>query len=160
MTTLLKTDTVQVVQDGDTDIVVRRTFAHPPARVWRALTDATLIPKWLSPVNPMVRCEMDARPGGHFHYEWKNEAGQSYYFSGPILAADAPRHMTHVEYFNGDTDAGVTVTTDLAAAGSGTRMTLVHRHADKAARAAAIASGMTDNYDIVYDALETVLDAL
>ncbi len=34
--------------------MIRRDFTHPPAKAWRALTDAKLIPKW--PVG-MKRCE-------------------------------------------------------------------------------------------------------
>jgi len=67
--------------------------------------------------------------------------------------------MTHVEYFNGDTTAGATITTDLAARGTGTRMTMVMRYADAEKRAAAIAIGMTDGLEDVYDKLEALLIA-
>jgi uncharacterized protein YndB with AHSA1/START domain len=36
--------TLQLVLDGDTDILIRRDFNHPPAKVWRGLTDPALIP--------------------------------------------------------------------------------------------------------------------
>ena len=73
---------LQLVLDGETDIIIRRDFTHPPARVWRALTEPALIQQWLG---AMKRCEMDPRPGGAFHYEW-----EEFSFSGPILAVDAP----------------------------------------------------------------------
>ena len=73
---------LQLVLDGETDIIIRRDFTHPPARVWRALTEPALIQQWLG---EMKRCEMDLRPGGAFHYEW-----EEFSFSGPILAVDAP----------------------------------------------------------------------
>lgn len=148
---------LQVAQDGDTDIIVRRSFTHPPARVWRAMTDPGLIPKWMASTDTMIRCEMDLRPGGSFYYEWGGAQSQSFYFSGPILAVDVPHHMTHIEYFNGDTASGTTVTTDLVATGAGTRMTMVMRYASAQARAAAIAVGMTDGLDEVYDKLEALL---
>ena len=150
---------VQVVEDGDTAIVVRRTFTHSPARVWRAMTDPALIPKWMASADTMTRCEMDLRPGGSFYYEWGGPGGRSFHFSGPILAVDAPHHMSHVEYFNGDTASGTTVTTDLVANGTGTRMTVVMRYASAEARAAAIDIGMTDGLDEVYGKLEELLDA-
>ena len=148
---------LQVSQVGETDIIVRRSFSHAPARVWRAMTDPTLIPQWMASKDTMTRCEMDLRPGGSFHYEWSGPEGILFFFSGPIIAVDAPRHMTHVEYFNGDEASGTTITTDLVAHEGGTRMTMVMRYADAAARAAAIEMGMTDGFEIVYDSLEALL---
>ena len=142
---------LQLVLDGETDIIIRRDFTHPPARVWRALTEPALIPQWLG---AMKHCEMDPRPGGAFHYEW-----EEFSFSGPILAVDAPHHMTHVEYFNGDTSSGATIITDLVARGTETRMTQVMRYANHEARAAAIAFGFTDGLDEVYGRLEALLTA-
>jgi uncharacterized protein YndB with AHSA1/START domain len=140
--------------EGETDIIVRRDFSHPPARVWRALTEPALIRKWMGSKDSMTRCEMDVCPGGSFHWAW-----EEFFFSGPILAVDAPHHMTHVEHFNGDTTSGPTITTDLAARGSGTRMTLVMRYANHEERAAAIANGFTDSFDEVYGRVEALLTA-
>jgi uncharacterized protein YndB with AHSA1/START domain len=139
---------LQLVLDGETDIIIRRDFTHPPARVWRALTEPALIQQWLG---GMKRCEMDPRPGGTFHYEW-----EEFSFSGPILAVDAPHHMIHVEHFSGDASYQVEITTDLAARGTGTRMTMVMRYANAEARAAAIANGFTESLDEVYGKLEAL----
>lgn len=142
---------LQLVLDGETDIVIRRDFSHPPARVWRALTEPALIPQWLG---QMRRCEMDLRPGGSFRYEWED-----FFFSGQILAVDVPHRMTHVEYFSRDPTYRAEVTTELVAHGTGTRMTHLMRYPDAEARAAAIANGFTDGMDEVYGKLETLLDA-
>jgi uncharacterized protein YndB with AHSA1/START domain len=139
--------------DGETDVVVSRDFTHPPARVWRALTEPALIRHWAGS-NDFIRCEWDARPGGSFHLEW-----EEFYFSGPILAADAPHHMVHVEHFNGDTTASPTVITDLVAHGTGTRMTQVRRYANAEQRAAAIAAGFLHGMDEIYAKLEALLTA-
>ena len=139
---------LQLALDGETDIILRRDFSHPPARVWRALTEPALIQQWLG---AMKRCEMDPRPGGAFHYEW-----EEFFFSGPVLAVDAPHHMTHVEHFSGDASYHVEVTTDLAARETGARMTMVMRYANAEARAAAIANGFTDSLDDVYGKLEAL----
>ena len=148
---------LQVAQDGETDIIVRRDFTHPPARVWRAITEPALIRQWMAiPEFPMTRCEMDPRPGGTFHFEWAGADGNSFFFSGPVEKVDAPHHMTHVEYFNGDPAMRATITTDLAARGTGTRMTMVMRYANAEARAAAIATGMTDGMEDVYGRLEAL----
>jgi uncharacterized protein YndB with AHSA1/START domain len=141
---------LQLVLDGDTDIIVRRDFTHLPARVWRALTEPALIRQWMGQ-DAMTRCEMDLRPGGSFRYEWPE-----FFFSGPILAVDAPHHMTHVEHFSGDTSYHAEITTDLVARGTGTRMTMVMRYANAEARAAAIKAGFVDGFDEVYGRLEAL----
>jgi uncharacterized protein YndB with AHSA1/START domain len=148
---------MQTVLDGDTDVIVRRDFSHPPAKVWRALTEPQLIRQWMAPDNhPMTRCEIDPRVGGTFHYEWTGPDGSSFFFSGPVLEVNAPHHMRHIEYFNGDPAMGATITTDLVAQGSGTRMTMVMRYETAEARAAAIATGMTDGMAEVYSKLEAL----
>lgn len=92
----------QLALDGDTDVDIRRHFSHPPAKVWHALTEPTLIRQWLSPDLTDVRMDaMDARAGGSFRYDWPE-----FFFSGPILEADPPHPMVHVEHFNGDTAQG------------------------------------------------------
>lgn len=154
MTLSLDLTQLQLVLGGDTDVIVRRDFTHSPARIWRALTEPALIRQWMSSRDDMTRCEMDLRPGGSFHYEWPE-----FFFSGPILEVDAPRRMVHVEHFNGDTSSGPTITTDLAAHGIGTRMTMVMRYADAEARAAAIEAGFTDSFDEVFGRLEALAAA-
>ena len=148
---------LQTVLDGDTDILLRRDFAHPPAKVWRALTEPALIRQWMAVQDhPMTRCEFDPRPGGSFHFEWAGPDGNSFFFSGPVVAVDPPHHITHIEYFNGDTTSGARITTDLAPQGSGTRMTMVMRYDSAEARAAAIATGMTDGMEEVYGKLDAM----
>lgn len=142
---------LQLVLDGETDIIIRRDFTHPPARAWRALTEPHLIRQWMSSKDDMTRCEVDLRPGGSFRYEWPE-----FFFSGPILAVDAPHHMVHVEHFNCDTSSGPTITTDLVARGTGTRMTMVMRYANAEERADAIEKGFTDGMEDVYGRLEAL----
>lgn len=140
-------DQAQLSLDGETDVTIRRRFSHPPAKVWRALTDAAVIRQWLSP--DLTECQIDARPGGSFHYAWPE-----FFFSGPVLEAEAPHHMVHVEHFNGDMTQGPTVTTTLAPDRTGTRMTVVMRYRDAQSRATAIEQGFTDGIDTVYGQIE------
>ena len=140
-------DQAQLSLDGETDVVIRRSFRHPPAKVWRALTEPDLLRQWLSP--DVTDCRIDARPGGSFCYLWPE-----FFFSGPILEADPPHRMVHVEHFNGDITQGPMVTTTLAPDGTGTRMTVVMRYRDAQARAAAIEQGFTDGIAEVYGRIE------
>jgi uncharacterized protein YndB with AHSA1/START domain len=140
-------DQPSLLLDGDTDVVIHRRFSHGPEKVWRALTEPALLRQWLSP--DLTDCRMDARPGGSFHYGWPE-----FFFSGPVIDADPPRRMVHVEHFNGDIAQGPTVTTTLTPDDTGTRMTVVMRYSDAAARATAIEQGFTDGIDRVYSRIE------
>ena len=154
----LNQNALQMVLDGETDIIIRRSFSHPPARVWRGWTDPDLFRQWLSSAdNPMTRCDMDVRPGGAFHWEWCHADSTSFYFDGTYQEVEAPHHLVHTEHFSGDPSYRAVITTDLAALGDGTRMTVVMRYADADARAAAITGGFTDGMDVVYARLEAVL---
>ena len=148
---------LQITLDGDTDIIARRDFRHSPAKVWRALTEPALIRQWMAVDGfPMTRCEIDPRAGGSFHFEWAGPDDTSFFFSGPIVAARAPLHMTHVEHFNGDPALSAHIVTDLVLNGTGSRMSMVMRYANAAARAAAIATGMTDGMDKTYAKLDAL----
>jgi uncharacterized protein YndB with AHSA1/START domain len=147
---------LQLVQQGDLEIVARRSFAHPPERVWRAITDPALIPKWMETLDPMDECQMDAHTGGSFRYEWKS-ADRAFFFSGRALLAEAPHHPTVIEYFNGETGSGTHVTTDLCFDETSTRMTIVMRWQSTEPRATAVHGGMIDGYANVYGKLDSLL---
>jgi uncharacterized protein YndB with AHSA1/START domain len=140
---------MQVAEQGERDLILRRDFTHPPAQVWRALTEAQFIRQWLTPDQAMTECRVDARAGGSFHYAWADFA-----FTGEIDLAEPPHRMRHVERFSLDPDYRVEVTTELVAHGTGTRMTVLMRYADRAARAAAVAAGFTDGLGAVYGRIE------
>lgn len=60
--------------------VIERRFAAPRELVYAALTEAEHLGKWMSPPGmELVRCSVDARMGGVFHYGMK-----------PRGVADAP----------------------------------------------------------------------
>lgn len=154
----LKLPAFQMVLDGETDIIIRRDFSHPPARVWRGWTEPDLFRQWVAGAdNPMPRCDMDVRPGGAFHWAFAHADGTSFYFYGIYQAVQAPTHLAHTQHFSADPTYSAALTTDLVARGDGTRMTVVMRYADADARTAAIAGGFTDGMDEVYARLEAVL---
>jgi uncharacterized protein YndB with AHSA1/START domain len=153
-------DRLQVALDGDTDIILRRDFAAPPAKVWRALTEPALIRQWMWAFDwPMTVCEIDLRPGGTFRYGYTKDGpeGGSFHFEGPILAAEPPHLLRHRELFNGDPSMASDVETRLEARGVGTRMTMTLRYANADARAAAVATGMTDGMEETYGKLDALL---
>lgn len=150
--------TLQVAEVGQTDIIVRRDFRHPPALVWRALTEPALIRQWMAVTGyPMTRCEITPHAGGSFHFEWAGADGNSFFFSGPIMVAEPPHHMVHAELFNGDPGMRSEIITDLAPHGTGTRMTMRMHYDSPESRAAAIATGMTDGMEETYARLDALV---
>ncbi len=153
------TAAMQVTQ-GETEIVVRRDFAAPPARVWSAMTTPELIRQWMWAYDyPMTECRIDPRPGGSFLYRWANAAGESFFFDGPILEVEPPHRMVHEERFNGDPASGSRVETRLEPTAAGTRMVMTIRYGSAEALAAAMATGMTDGMAETYDKLAALLDS-
>jgi uncharacterized protein YndB with AHSA1/START domain len=94
-------------------------LAHPPARVWRALTDPGLLARWLMP--------NDFRPAvGHeftFRTEPRPEAGFDGIVHCAVLAIE-PERLLRISWRGGPLDT--TVTWTLVPEGRGTRLFLVH----------------------------------
>jgi len=151
---------LQIGLRGETDIVVRRSFAAPPERVWRALTDPAILPRWMQGYGGhMTHCEIDFRVGGSFDWRWVMADGTTFGFSGPYLAIEPYERIVHRELFNGDPASGCDVTTVLRPDGAGTRMEVTISYASAAAREEALATGMTDGMDLTYANLDALLTA-
>lgn len=62
---------LQIKTEGETHVIVTRTFAASPEAVYRAHIEPELIQKWM--LGPdgwsMPVCINDARPGGKIRYE-------------------------------------------------------------------------------------------
>ncbi len=110
----------------------------PPARVYAALLDPRLLPRWRVPAG--MRCEVhafDAREGGAFRvsltYDAPDAAGKSgahtdtYHGWFAQLVPDA-RVVERVAFETEDPrmQGEMRITTELAPEGTGTRLTAVH----------------------------------
>lgn len=152
--------TTRLVTDGDTRIVVTRSFAAPPALVFRAHVEAALISRWM--LGPdgwsMPVCQSDPRPGGSFRFEWSNGAGAGFHATGEYLDLSPPDSITHIErMFLPDPTPDSHVVTRFAPSGRGTLLTMTMTLADAEARAALLASGVEYGLEDSYARLETVL---
>jgi uncharacterized protein YndB with AHSA1/START domain len=149
----------RVVTAGDTRIVITRRFAAPPALVFRAHTEPALIRRWM--VGPdgwtMPVCQSDSRPGGSFRFDWSDGKGTSFHATGEYLEV-TPQRIVHIErMFLPDPTPDNHVETRFDAHGTGTAMTVTMTLATADARAAILASGMTEGLDDSYARLETLL---
>jgi uncharacterized protein YndB with AHSA1/START domain len=98
---------------------VDQFLAHPPAKVWRALTDPDLLARWLMP--------NDFRPAVGHAFTFRTDPRPGAGFDGvvhcEVLALDPERQLC-ISWRGGPLDT--TVTWTLVPEGRGTRLFLVH----------------------------------
>ena len=107
------------------EIRIVRDYAHPAEKVWRALTDPALIPRWTS-TGAGGRPEGFAPTvGTKFRYVAKPRLGWSGFIECEVLEADEPKLL---RYSWADPGGGAVteVAYRLEPRGSGTRFTYEH----------------------------------
>lgn len=160
----------EVFLPSDTEVRVTRSFKAPRTLVWQAHTDPKLITRWMSgmPGWSMPTCEMDVRPGGRYRWRWRSdETGAEFGFFGQFQEVDAPATMTQEEYFDPG-DVGRDVTGDMpinnpslnrstfSETNGITTVVVLIDYRSKAARDAAISTGMTDGMEMSYERLDAL----
>ncbi len=115
--------------DDLTTVRVDRFLPHPPAKVWRALTEPDLIARWMMPGD--FRLEV-----GHC-YTMEARAMPATGFSGTVRAevlAFEPGRMLRLGWRDADPRNGLdvdwTITWTLVPEGRGTRLFLLHEGFD------------------------------
>ena len=160
----------EVSLPSDTEVRVTRDFKAPRKLVWQAHTEPNLLRRWMSgmPGWSMPVCDMDVRPGGKYRWRWRSdETGAGFGFFGEFKDIDAPAAMTQEEYFDaGDAGAitgdmpvntpSINRTTFTETNGITTVIVLID-YGSKAARDAAVSTGMTDGMEISYTSLDALL---
>ncbi len=90
---------------------------HPPAKVWRALTDPALLTQWLLPV-----AELELEPGAELTFQAEPQPGWDGIVSCRFVEIEAQKKLCWA-WVAGDLDTLVTFT--LTPTASGTRLDLV-----------------------------------
>jgi uncharacterized protein YndB with AHSA1/START domain len=107
------------------DIRIVRDYPHPPAKVWRALTDPALIPLWTA-TGAGGRPEGFATTvGTKFQYIAKPKPGWSGIVDGEVLEVSAPSLLRYSWTDHGGGDV-TEVTYRLEPYAGGTRFTYEH----------------------------------
>lgn len=112
---------------ADAAPVVRSSIfiAAPPARVYRALIEPTLIDKWMG-----GKAEVEPRPGGRYVVGWSYEVEGRTVAGGPtriVELIENRRVVTDWADWRGDPAVPQqTVTWDLEPEGTGTRLAMTH----------------------------------
>jgi uncharacterized protein YndB with AHSA1/START domain len=137
------------------ELVTTRSFDAPRDLVWAAWTSPEHVPHWL--LGPdgwsMPVCEIDLRPGGAWHYEWRNDAdGTQFGMHGEFREVEAPERLVATEVWEDNPPAVNTLV--LTEQNGRTTVTQTSLFPSQEARDAAIATGMNDGVAKSYDRLD------
>lgn len=150
---------LEIAPHGERSVRIRRGFAAPRARVWRAFTEPALVTQWLwARAHPMVDCVQELRPGGRLRWVWQGPDGRRMGLSGRYLEVVPPVRLVHTELFDEDWTGGealVTVLLDEAA--GATAMTMTVDYASAAAREGVLRTPMAEGMEEGYARLDTLL---
>ena len=147
--------------EGDKHVIVTRHFAAPPEAVYRAHLDPKIVQKWL--LGPdgwtMPVCDLDARAGGKFRYEWKHETkGHGFHITGEFVELTPHSKIVHIErMFLPQQTPDNHIETRFEPDGSGTLMTMRMTLPDEVTRAAMLSTGMEKGMENSYERLEKMI---
>lgn len=148
-----------VTLPSDTEILIERSFEAPRWLVWDAMTQPRHLLRWWGPSwCPIVRCEVDLRPGGAWRYVCRGEDGSELSWHGTYVQVEPTERLVSTEVFDGfpEAESRNTVTfTELD--GVTTVRTLVH-HSSKEHRDGHVDSGMEGGMQETFDRLDALLD--
>jgi uncharacterized protein YndB with AHSA1/START domain len=85
------------------DLVLERTIAVPPKRVWAAWTQPELLMQWFTPAPWMtVAANLDVRPGGRFVTTMQSPEGEQYPNAGCYLQVEPNRLLVFTSVMTDD----------------------------------------------------------
>jgi uncharacterized protein YndB with AHSA1/START domain len=143
---------------SDREIAMTRVFDAPRRLVWAANTNPAHLPHWM--LGPdgwtMPVCEIDLRPGGAWHFVWRRADGTEMGMRGVYREIVPPERLVATESWGGDWPETLN-TLLLSEEGGKTTMTQTMLYPSKAARDAALKTGMKDGATQSYDRLAAYL---
>lgn len=157
------TDTT-TIYSVDGDLVYEREFDAPRELVWKAHTDANLIPRWWGPRRHATRVdEMDVRVGGKWRFTSVDRDGNEFAFYGEYLEVVPPEKISWTFLFEieGVGEQGGPETMTLEDLGGGrTLLRAVSHMGSPDAIDAALGTGMVEGAIETWDRLEELLPEL
>jgi uncharacterized protein YndB with AHSA1/START domain len=146
-----------VTTPSDREIRAERIFNAPRERVWKALTDPTLVAQWWGRGNRLVVERMDLQRGGHWRFVEHSDHGV-HGFEGRYREVTAPERVVQTFEWDGMPGHVVLETMTLEDLGDGrtklVTLSLFLTHED---RDGMLNSGMEAGMNQSYDALDRVL---
>lgn len=145
---------------AEREVVIERTFAAPPERVWRALTDpAQLVRWWARGGNALTVERLELEPGGRWRFVEHANDGETHGFGGAFLHVDPPRAFTWTFAWDGAPEQVTEEEVTLHPLDGGARTKLVSRSTFGSAeeREIMLRRGWPDGKERAYAKLDEVL---
>jgi uncharacterized protein YndB with AHSA1/START domain len=150
-----------VSTEGETSILITRTFNAPADLVFDSHTKPELVRKWL--LGPdgwtMPVCEIDLRVGGRYRYIWKKEStGHEMGMGGEYREIERPVRIVATEKFDDpwyEGDAHSTLT--LTESNGQTQLKNIVTYETREIRDNVLKSPMQEGLEVGYNRLETLL---
>src|SRR5881409_405483 len=159
---MTKTAPLKVATPTDREVVITRVVDAPRGMVFDAHTKPDLVRRWLlgPPGWTMPVCEIDLRVGGKYRYVWKHGDGRTMGVGGTFKEIARPSRIVVTQLFDEDWTGGETiVTTEIVEQSGKSTLTTTVRYVSRAARDAALKTGMTTGMEAGYERLEELLQA-
>lgn len=158
MTTGHKLGVTGFATPSDTEIVVTRLVEAPREQVFDAWTKPEHVTKWM--LGPdgysMPVCEIDLRPGGAWHFVWRGPGGHEMSMDGEYRDVARPERLVATERW-GDPWPETLNAVDFIDVDEGTLIVHTVVYPNKAARDAALKTGMKDGMNDSFARLEAFL---
>lgn len=148
-------------EPSDLEIVAKRVVNALRSLVWKAHTLPEHMKNWmLGPEGwTMPVCEIDLRPGGAWHYVWRQADGTEMEMRGAFLEVKAPERLVNTEAWGGDWPE-TTNTLVLTEKDGKTTIKTTVLYPSREARNRAIGTGMKEGWAMSYNRLDDYLTAM
>jgi uncharacterized protein YndB with AHSA1/START domain len=152
--------TVKITMPSDREIRITRVFDAPRELVFEAHTNPDFVPRWmLGPEGwSMPVCEIDLRPGGAWHYVWRQADGATMEMRGVYREITTPSRIVTTESWGGDWPETVN-TLELAEQDGKSTLQMTILYPTMEARDAALKTGIEAGVGMSYARLDKTLAA-
>jgi uncharacterized protein YndB with AHSA1/START domain len=143
---------------SDREVVMTRVVDARRSLVWEAWTNPEHVPNWmLGPEGwTMPVCEIDLRPGGTWHFVWRQSDGTEMEMRGEYREIAPPERLVSTESWGGDWPETLN-TLVLSEEDGKTTITQTTLYPSQEARDAALQTGMMDGASVTFDRLAQYL---
>lgn len=123
------------MSDGGITLVVQRTIAATPERLFAAWTDPVELRRWWGPDGvTCIGSEIDLCVGGRYRIGNRLPDGTTLWIVGVFEAIDRPHRLIYTWQLEGGPSTLERVTVDFAARGSATLVTITHARIESEAQ--------------------------
>jgi uncharacterized protein YndB with AHSA1/START domain len=155
--TMRNSGTLKVTTPTDREVVMTRVFDAPRELVFEAWTKPELLKRWLYGPDDwaLAVCKIDLKVGGAVRFEWRHSNSAEHMgMSGVYREIVPPERLVYTEVWDEDWTGGeVLVTMAFVEAAGKTTMTQTVLYSSRAARDAALKTGMEHGAATSYDRL-------